>query len=213
MRKRPDYFMTTFVKVTGIPPALLFFKPKVCYAEGATRKHRKPFIMMSNHMALLDFVLYLLLFPFNILRFPVAEVLYTRNPMLSYLLNHLGCIHVDRNAYDFSFVGDCLDILDKNGTVGIFPQGRLPVDGKQFPFHPSIVFLALRTDAPIIPVYTDGNYGIFKRTHVMIGKEIYLRELCKEENPSKEELERLTKYLEDVTWDLKAKLEERLAKK
>ena len=111
----------------------------------------------------------------------------------------------------FDFVGQSLEILEKGGTVGIFPQGRLPVGGKPFPFKPSISYIALRCNAPIVPVYTDGNYGLFKRSHVMIGTPITLPP-AEEEDLTKENYERLTRYLEQQEYKLKEELEQRLKK-
>ena len=120
---------------------------------------------------------------------------------------------MDRNACDFSFVEESLKVLDNNGVVGVFPQGRLPVNGKPFPYKPGILLIALRTDAPIIPIYTDGNYGLFKRAHVIIGEEIHIRDYVDSENVTDEELLRLTKMLEDKNLALKTELEKRLHKK
>lgn len=201
----------TFVKLTGIIPALLFFKPRVHYMNpSVSKKLAKPCIIMSNHMSLMDFPLYLVTFPFRTLRFLISEALYTKNAVFSWFLDSIGGIRVYRDTYDFSFVGESLQILDNGGTVGIFPEGRLPVKGEYHPFRPSIVYIALRTDAPIIPVYTNGVYSIAKRTQVMIGEPIYLRNLCDTTEPDSTEIERLTKYLEEETLRLKTELESRI---
>ncbi len=202
-----------FTKLTGLP-LLLYFKAKI-YCEGdnkALKKVPKPCILMSNHTALFDFALYLAIFYFRTLRFLMAEVLFDQRPVLNFFLSSLGGIRVDRNAYDFSFVGEALDTLDKGGTVGVFPEGRLPRGEKDLPFKPGIVYIALRTDAPIVPIYTDGNYGLFKRTHVMIGESIYLRDYCKTENPSEEEIEKLTNMLKNKVYSLKDELERKTSK-
>ena len=103
-------------------------------------------------------------------------------------------------------------VWSSTDTVGIFPESRLPVDGKPWPFKPSVVFIALRTDAPIVPMYTDGAYSLKKRTRVMIGEKIYLRDYCADENPSPEEIMRLTKILEDKTFALGEELKKRVEK-
>ena len=51
--------------------------------------------------------------------------------------------------------------------------------------------IALKSNKPIIPIYTDGTYKLSRRTRVVIGKKIYLSDYCNTLNPSKEELERL----------------------
>ncbi len=214
MRKtKTNRLVLGFVKLTGIIPALLLFKPKVyCMNDTCKRRLPKSAILMSNHTSLLDFVLYLVVFPFRTIHFLMAEVLFKKGKAFAWFLYKIGGIFVDRDACNFSFIDDSLDVLDKNGIVGIFPQGRLPIDGKPFPYKPGIVLVALRTDAPIVPVYTDGNYGVFKRAHIMIGEKIYLRDFVSSENVSDEELNKLTKMLEEKNYELKAELEKRMNK-
>ena len=52
-----------FAKVTGLLPVLLLFKPRVRLQGNAKRHLPKNCIVVSNHRSLLDFVLYLLVFP------------------------------------------------------------------------------------------------------------------------------------------------------
>lgn len=211
-KNKTNLFVIWFVKITGIIPTLIFFKPRIHYINREVQSLRlpKPCILMSNHMSLMDFALYLLIFPFRTVRFLISEALYCKNAVFAWFLNSLGGIYVNRDTYDFSFVGEALESLDNGTTVGIFPEGRLPVKGEYHPFRPSIVYIALRTDAPIIPIYTNGVYRFNKRAQVMIGEPVYLRKLCQTEEPDSAELERLTKYLEEEEARLKHELERRL---
>lgn len=65
------------------------------------------------------------------------------------------------------------------------------------PFKPSFVYLALESNAPIIPVYTNGEYNTKKRTKVLIGEKIYLRELYDESKSEKENIDYLCNYVRD----------------
>ncbi len=206
---KPSRAVTAFVKITGWIPAMLFLKPKV-YVSGCGSAHRrlpKPCLLVSNHQSLMDFVLYLVIFPFRSIRFLMAEVLFTKNALLSRLLFRLGGIYVDRTSFDFSFAAEAVEELDRGGSVGIFPQSRLPVGDKQWPFTPSVVHIALNSGAPIVPVYTDGSYGLFKRARVMIVEEIRLCELFDGNKPDSDELDRLTSYLERKVFELRDELE------
>ena len=73
-------FIVAFVKITGILPALLFFKPKLFFKNKKVQGRRlpAPAILVSNHMSLLDFALYLAIFPFRTIRFLMAEVLFIK---------------------------------------------------------------------------------------------------------------------------------------
>ena len=211
---RPGLGVTWFVRITGAWAALPLLKPKV-YCKNKEiqgKKLKKPSILVSNHVSLMDFVLYLFVFWRNFVHFQVAEVMFNKSKFMSWLLFKLGCIRVDRDQFDFGFIGDSLELLDKGEVIGIFPSGRLPIDGKPFPFKPSVIFIALRTDAPIIPVYTDGQYGLFKRARVVIGEPIYIRDYCQTNEPSQQELEALTQMLEDKVYALRDCIEERFRK-
>lgn len=196
-----------FVKITGAIPMWIYLKSRVHLAPGAKRNLPKSCILVCNHISLMDFVLCMQVFPFRTLHFLVAEVLYHRNKLLGIFLRAIGSIRVERDAMSFDFVEDALEVLDNGGVVGVFPQARLPLKGEKFPFTVSTAFIALHTDAPIIPVYTDGNYGITKRANMVIGAPIYLQEYCKEGLSEQEQLEYLTKLLEEKVFALKEVLE------
>lgn len=196
-----------FAKLTGLLPAWLLFKPKVYVQPGAKRRLAKPCILVSNHKSLLDFVLYLVVFPLRTVRFLMAEVLYNKGKFFSFLLNSMGGIKVDRDAHDFSFVSDSIEVLDNKGIVGIFPEARLPINNKPWPFTTSTAFIAMHADAPIVPVYTDGQYGLFKRAHVAIGKPLTLTDYCKDGLTEEEQLQHLTNVLESNVYALKDEME------
>ena len=216
MKDRTIEPLIGFVKFTGLPMAVFYCRPKVYHVDKRKKiktKLPKSCIVMSNHTSLWDFPLYLATFYFKTIHFVMGEVLFRKSKAFSNFLFAMGGIYVDRDQHNFSFVRDCLKILDRGGKVGIFPQGRLPVNGKPFPFMPGVTVLALKTDAPIIPVYTDGNYGLFKPVHVMIGEEIHIRDYTQMDEPDGKEIKRLTKILEEKNYELKAELEKRLGKK
>ena len=199
-------FCMAFVKLTGVLPAWLLLKPRVHLAPGAKRKLPKTCILVSNHISLMDFVLCILVFPFRTIRFLIGEVLYKKNGFLRVFLNLIGGIRVERDTKSFDFVSHALDVLDDKGTIGVFPQARLPLKGQKFPFTVSTAFIALHTDAPIVPVYTDGNYGFFKRANLVIGAPIYLQEHCQEGLGEQEQLQHLTNILEETVFALKEEI-------
>lgn len=195
-----------FTRITGILPALLFFKPRVRRQGKAKRRLPKNCILVSNHRSLLDFVLYLVIFPFRTIRFLTAEVLFSKNPFLTGLLYGLGCIRVDRDSKAFDFVSNSIEVLDQGGSIGVFPEGRLPIGGKPFPFTVSTAFIATHANAPIVPIYTDGRYGLFKRSGVVIGEPFLLTDYCKEGLSEDEQLKLLTDILRQKVYDLQNEL-------
>ena len=205
-RNKPSKFVSVFVKITGLVAALIFFKPSVKYTDKKERRMRLsgPLILMSNHKSLLDFALYYMIFPFNSLRFLIAEVMYNKGKAFAWFLNALGGIKVDRDSFDFGFISDSVEVLDNGGILGVFPEGQLPRGGKMSPFKPSLVIIALKTHAPILPVYTNGSYGLFKRARVIIGEKIILNDYTDTDSPSGNEIARLNDILLAKILELKA---------
>ncbi len=191
-----------FTKLTGFIPAWLFMKPKIYRQDGAPCRLPRPAILVSNHKSLLDFVLYLVVFPLRTVRFLMAEVLYNKGPFLATLLGLWGGIRVDRDGRDFSFISDALAALDDGGIVGVFPEARLPINGKPWPFTTSTAFIATHTDAPLVPVYTDGGYGLFRRARVAIGRPMTAEEWRLDGATETEQIEHLTRLLEERVYAL-----------
>ena len=212
-RFKKNKFVTGFVKVTGLP-ALLILKPKFYYmTDKSPKKLPKPCILVSNHLSLVDMPLYWYHYIFHDLRFLVAEVMFHKNAFMNFILFSVGCIYVNRDTYDFSFIGEALDCLDRGESIGIFPSSRLPVNGVPFPFKPSVAIIATRTDAPVIPVYTDGNYGFFKRAHVMVGDAVNVNELCPDTDlPETQRMRIITSELEKYVTSLGDELKKRMGK-
>ena len=213
-RFRQNMFLTYYFKVTGFLPMWVFLKPSIRYMNSKFKPGKQPFILVSNHLSLLDMPLYWIRFFGTNLRFTVAEVMFNKGRYMNWMLHRMGCIKVDRNAYDFSFIEDSIDCLDSGESVGIFPSSRLPVDGKPFPFKPSVAIIALESDAMILPCYTDGNYGLFKRAHVMIGDPVKATDLLegKTDLPKTEQLKLITENLEKLVDSLGAELKRRLGR-
>ncbi len=207
-------FITWFTKITAAPPAYIFFKPKVYFEdkEMSMKKLKSPFILVSNHTSLMDFPLYLIVFFSKNIRFLMAEVLMNK-PVLGWFLRKIGGIYVNRDSLDFSFMSDSLEALDKGISVGVFPQGRLPIGGKAFPFKPGVGMISLYTDAPLLPVYTDGNYSLFKRARIIIGKPIDPRSFYVEELPESKKARAIAEALEKSVYELKDVLEDRIGEK
>lgn len=156
-----------------------------------------PAVIISNHNHFLDFTILLYVFAFRYIRCIVGKTLYESSKLLEKLLNLLGCIKVDRFSFDMEFFFNALDVLKKKGVVLIFPEGKFSVSGEVEEFKSTAALLALQAGVPIIPVYHTANYGCFKRTDVIIGDRIYLKDYCKNKTPSEKELLELTEMLRD----------------
>ena len=65
------------------------------------------------------------------------------------------------------------------------------------PFKAGAVQLALMSNTPIVPIYTNGVYFKRQRARVIIGKPIYVSELYNEAEDYKTNLDRITRELRE----------------
>ena len=208
------YIFRVFIKVTGIIPFWVMIKPKRMHQNKANKSKvgLKGAILMSNHMGMFDYFTILVLWPFRKVRFLAGETIY-RLKYRGFFSDLMGNIRIDRDHLNLNFIDESVKTLNKNGVVAIYPQGGFKKKGELGPFKSSIVYIALKSGAPIVPIYQDGHYGIFKRNHVSIGEKIYLKDYANTENPDKEEIIRLTKLLEKKMSELKKQQESYLKHK
>ena len=207
-------FVCWFVKITSYLVQLVCFRTKVYYKdkERQGRKIKGAAIIVSNHTSVMDFALWMFVFFSRTLRCLMAEVLFRKNPFMTWFLKKLGGIRIERNDFNFGFVEETKEILQKGGVVEVFPESRLPLPGEKrpLPFKPSAAYIAIESGAPIIPVYTNGNYFTLKRARVMIGTPIDPSEFVNPELTQKENIEKLTEYLHNVIMELGNELEKKV---
>ncbi|MCR5653281.1 MAG: 1-acyl-sn-glycerol-3-phosphate acyltransferase [Ruminococcus sp.] len=205
-----------FVKITAWPVQFLIFRTKVYYEDKSvqSRRIKGKAVIISNHTSVFDYAVYLFVFFFRTLRVQMAEVLFDKKP-LGLFLKAMGGIYVNRDAKNFGFVSKSIDILDKGGVVGIFPESRLPLKGEKRPleFKTSAAYIALLANSPVIPVFTNGLYFSKKRARVIVGKPIDLNDFVDGSLSEKENLSSATKALRDKIIELERLLNEKQSDK
>jgi len=207
MKKFVKRVFNFVARISGIIPFGLYFRYRFYHEE--TKNKSKPLrgkaIVIANHQSIIDYFSILFTFPFRKQRFLVSELLH-KNKFVGFLSNMMDDIIVHRERSDLSFMAEAENTLNKNGVVTIFPEGHLNKEKDLDVFKPSVVYLALRTGAPIVPCYIDAHYNSIQRTRIIIGKEIYLKDYCDKENPSIEEVKKLCEMLRSKVNDLKRTL-------
>jgi 1-acyl-sn-glycerol-3-phosphate acyltransferase len=200
--------------VTLWPIQWIYYRKKVYYEDKkvTSRKIKGPALVVSNHKGLMDFPMAMFLFPFHKLYCLMSELIYNHGKLLAWLTKIVGGVRVDRVNYDFGFMDKSLQLLDKKKLLIVYPEGKVETSDKMYPFHPSYILIALRSGAPIIPIYTDGKYKFKERCHVVIGKAIYLDDYCTSENPSKEEIDSLNKMIRNKIRELERICKAKVAK-
>lgn len=202
-----------FVKLTGYIPHLFYFKKKVYYVnkKNQSKRIKGSAIIVSNHRSVFDFALYMYVFMRRDIYALIGEIMYQKGKLFGWFLNKIGGIKVERQNYDFDFVNKAIKKLEKGKVLEIYPESRIPnsIEERMVNFKPSFVYIALESGAPIIPVYTNGEYNTRKRTKVLIGEKIYLRDLYDNTKSEKENIDFLCNYVREYIINLGVLLNEK----
>ncbi len=197
---------TGFLKYTAYPVEMMVFRTKIYYEDKAvqSRKIKGSAIIASNHTSVYDFAQIMQVFVGRHLHCLMADILY-RKKLMRWFLKELDGIKISREGKNFSFVEKSVDILKNGGVIEIYPEARIPEPNEQTPleFKPSAAYIAILSGAPIIPVYTDGNYFGKGRAHVMIGKPIYPKDIIDEKLEMSENIKKLTERIRNKVIELR----------
>ncbi len=195
--------------ILGYPLQLLFFKRKTYYVDKKNTNLKKGGkLIVSNHYNMLDYVLTCFVVAPRKLNAVASEMPF-KSKITRFGMKFFGAIEANRETKNMRFVDICADILKKGKLVQIFPEGKNTPDGKIHEFKPSYTLIAHRANVPIVLIISDGNYGLFKKTSVIISEEI---DVSKFINPaskinSKEERTNLNNYVYKRALELREKLE------
>lgn len=215
-----NYPLLWFVKITGLPIQFFYYRKKIYYEDETVqnRQIKGKALIVSNHKSIYDYPLVMYTFFNRAVRVLISESLYAKNGLFSWFLNALGGIKVDRETCDMSFIEKSIKVLDRDKTLLIYPESRLPNDEEAaldslIEFKPSFVYIALESGAPIIPVYTNGKYGKDKkgdRTRMIIGKPIDVKQYYDESKSEKENVNQIVEIIKNKILYLKEMLEKNI---
>ena len=196
-----------FLKVTGYIPYMLYFRLKFYhqFKKDKSRPLKGGAIVIANHSSILDYFTIMFTFPFRKIRTLVSEALYAHK-VPGTMSKFMDDIVVHRERSDLSFMAEAEKALRKKQVISIFPEGHLVKTGKIDTFRPAVVYLALRTGSPIVPVYIDAHYNSWKRTRVITGPKIYLKDYCDSTNPDPDTVRSLCEMLRKKVEELKTQL-------
>jgi 1-acyl-sn-glycerol-3-phosphate acyltransferase len=76
---------------------------------------------------------------------------------LTWIFRAIEVIPVDREANDTASVRAALRQLKNGRILGVFPEGRIETSRELLPFQTGAAMLAIRTRAPVYPVFIDGS--------------------------------------------------------
>ena len=148
----------------------LLLRPKVYYLDPSRKDEilAEPSIIVCNHTGHLDGpVINTALYKHKIHTLAAKDRFEQRG--FGFFLRHTGCIPIDRQNPDTSWIRESLKILrvDKE-NIAIYPEGRHGEHRKQLPFHSGVTMLTALAQVPIVLIYQDGPVRFFHRNKLII---------------------------------------------
>jgi 1-acyl-sn-glycerol-3-phosphate acyltransferase len=170
---------TDFVNYT-----LRFLTGVACRVDGSQLvkiPNRGPLILAGNHVNFLEVPLLLTrIYPRPVTG--LAKVETWKNPFFRFLFNTWGGIPIRRGEADLEAFQKAQAVLKSGFLLAMAPEGTRSYSGKLQKGYPGIVLLALRSEAPILPVVHYGgenfwqNFRRLRRTdfNIRVGNPFHI---------------------------------------
>ena len=168
--KRPNAVLYFIVYIIIYPLLKILFRLKVDRRNYDPPKG--PFIVISNHVSFMDFLLTMLTFYPRRLNAVAAQKFYFYRP-LNKLLPMMGCIPKNLFDPDVRSIIRIKKVLKQGGRVLLFPEGRCTVAGSYMGIHKSTGKLIKSLGVPVMSCHIEGAYTCmpFWRKGLRLGRE------------------------------------------
>ncbi len=165
-----------------------------------TKKLKGGYLIIANHTSMRDPIVLQQVFWRRRVSFVAASDV-MGGKFRSALLRGAGCIGIDREIFDFACIKQCIEVLKGGDPIIMFPEGR--INQGESSFKSGMILMAVRADAPIVPVYLSPNRGLFRRTYAVIGEPVNIKELVGGGMPTKDKLDSAAEFLSAKEDELK----------
>ena len=160
------------------------------------------FILCANHVHWRDCLFLAVRLPKRRYTYLAKAELYEKRlPRLILGEKGLGGIPIHRGKSDLTAVRQALKTVADGKGLGIFPQGTRSRDNTPTPMLNGVSMIAMRAQAPIIPVYIDGPYHLFHHVDVRVGKPVEISDLGRRCDAAN--MEKVTARIADAIWSMR----------
>lgn len=190
--------MYHILRFIGKPILYLLFLPKVIGKQHTKIKGKA--IIISNHISMWDPLFIAVVFRRQI--FWMGKVELFKNKIAKAFFFAVKAFPVRRGEGDLPAIRHAFRLLRDGKLFGIFPEGTRVKGNSVSKFEPGTSMIALKNDAPIVPIYIKGEYKFFRRMKMIVGEPIKLSDYVgKKTDP--ETVAQATRFLENKIEDLK----------
>jgi 1-acyl-sn-glycerol-3-phosphate acyltransferase len=149
-------------------PVNRFFAPAVVTGLDHLTGLNGPVIFVANHSSHADTSTLLTRLPTRFTHHTViaaaADYFFDTKRKAQFWALTLNAIPVERTKIDRRSAAVTQQLIEEGWNLIIFPEGGRTPDGNLQPFKPGAAFLAVRTHAPVIPIYLDGTREILAKS-------------------------------------------------
>lgn len=190
--------MYRILRCIGIPIMYFLFFPKIIGKKNTKIKGKA--VIISNHISMWDPLFISVVFSRQV--FWMGKIELFKNVFARFFFHIVKAFPVRRGEGDLPAIRHAFKLLRDGKLFGIFPEGTRIKSGEISRFEPGTSMIALKNDAPIIPLYIKGNYKAFRRMKLIIGEPIRLADYVgSKSDPST--VEAASRFLENKIKDLR----------
>ena len=139
-----------------------------------------PFVLIGNHRHALDPIVMAMGIPRRQIVFLAKKELAGNSKFLRNVLTRLHCILVGRHNTDMEAMRSCMKAVKMKKILLIFPEGTRHHEGQMEQIESGTALIAMRSKAPVIPVYFDRKLAFFRVTNLYVGEPIPYDDLLAE---------------------------------
>ncbi len=96
-----------------------------------------------------------------------------KNKFFAIILRALGTFPVKRGTSDITSIKTSMRLLREGKVLGIFPEGTRSKNDDLGNAEPGAAMLAIKMNVPVVPIAILGNYKLFSKIIIKIGKPCY----------------------------------------
>jgi 1-acyl-sn-glycerol-3-phosphate acyltransferase len=124
---------------------------------------QKSYILVSNHQSTFDILAFLGYLPIQFRWTAKAELF--RIPFMGWAMSRIGYIPIERSSPKKAYRSmlRAAEVVRKGMSVIIFPEGTRSPNGNLQPFKKGVFLIALKSQAPILPITIQGASRIMRK--------------------------------------------------
>jgi len=135
-----------------------------------------PYMILGNHKSFMDPIAVALGVRYDEIHY-VGKKELGKIKLIDKFLKKLHGIMIGRGETDMAAMRKCMQTLKENHVLGIFPEGTRHQEEMMQRVESGASLIALRSKAPVIPVYIHGKIRPFRINHLYFGEVMDLTDL------------------------------------